>query len=172
MDSENARFKQVRQKLGLTLKDLVLMTGYSASTISGVENGHDRPSRRLRQMLIDRLGVGEHWLATGRGAMFKDSKEVAHAKIITDYSFSPAEEDITNDPEFVGVINKLRMMPPADRKRYLAALHRLLDELVKKDNKSRLKNHSTESSRDKVDASFASLLLAVAQDVLSRKPKH
>lgn len=68
-DSENTRLKASRLKSGLTLKQLAERIGYSVGTLSGVENGHDTPSGRLRNMLVDALGINEQWLRTGKGEM-------------------------------------------------------------------------------------------------------
>ena len=107
------------------------MTGYSPSAISGVENGHDSPSNRLRRLLIQRLDINEEWLRTGKGEMFKPvfwddlKKNTAPASQL----YSPEEQSIMEDSEFVSVVNKLRLMPVADCERYLKAMKRLLDSL-------------------------------------------
>jgi transcriptional regulator with XRE-family HTH domain len=170
MESEGKRFKQARQKLGLTLVDMVNMTGYSMSTISGVENEHDVPSKRLRQLLIERLDLNEEWLKSGRGQIFNESQQTALAKIITDETkiYSPAEQNIRNDKDFVAVINKLRIMPHSERKQHLVAMHRTLDSLVKLDKKSHSKKSEDEKHRDEMNRLFAELLVANAEDHLSK----
>jgi len=57
--SEGDQFKKARKRLGLTLQDLVAKTGYSLSTISRVENGHDAPSKRLRAALNKHLQLSQ-----------------------------------------------------------------------------------------------------------------
>jgi transcriptional regulator with XRE-family HTH domain len=167
MDSEGTRFKQVRKKLGLTLQDMVLMTGYSMSTISGVENGHNQPSRRLRQLLIDKLDINEGWLRTGRGSMFRQSEKVAHAKMVVSQFSSPLEKEISDETQFVRVINKLRVMPAVQRKQWLVAMNRILEDLVKAE-KQRKKHEGVNHEQD-VNTAFARVAIAVAQDVLAKQ---
>jgi transcriptional regulator with XRE-family HTH domain len=67
MESENIRLKDVRFILGLTLKDVASAIGYSIGAISGVENGHDTPSPRLRRSLVEFYRINDEWLRTGKG---------------------------------------------------------------------------------------------------------
>jgi len=76
MVSENERFREARLKVGLTLHELAGKIGYSVGAISGVENSHDQPSKRLRQRLVEALGLDEDWLRSGQGEMFKKRSQV------------------------------------------------------------------------------------------------
>jgi transcriptional regulator with XRE-family HTH domain len=71
MESENSRLKRARELKGLTLQQLAAKIGYSVGTISGIENGHDKPSKRLRVVLLSSLSLNEEWLASGRGKPFE-----------------------------------------------------------------------------------------------------
>jgi transcriptional regulator with XRE-family HTH domain len=136
MDSESQRFKLAREQQRLTLQEVALMTGYSISTISGVENGHDQPSKRLRALLIDRLGLNESWLRTGKGEMDRPvSAQEERDGVVK--PFSPEEEAIFADPEMISVINRLRVMNNQERKRWLRAIQQLLDQLVESDQRKR-----------------------------------
>ena len=141
MESEGQRFKLAREEFHFTLRDVALMTGYSVSTISGVENGHDRPSKRLRQLLTDRLGINEEWLRTGKGQMQRPVTEEEEQKGVWNETnlYSPEEQAIMSDPEMISVINRLRIMTSPDRKRWLKAIHLLLDQLVEHDEHRRAK---------------------------------
>src|SRR6266496_6084185 len=77
MNSESARFKEARVKAGLTLESLASKIGYSLGTISSVENSHDKPSKRLRQSLIEALNINEEWLRTGKGPIFRVSPAIS-----------------------------------------------------------------------------------------------
>jgi transcriptional regulator with XRE-family HTH domain len=79
MDPENRRLKEARIARGYTLDKLAAITGYSIGAISGVENAHDLPSKRLRAKLIEALQVNAEWLRTGKGEMFSPESE-ANAK--------------------------------------------------------------------------------------------
>lgn len=68
--SISRRLKQAREQAGLTLAQLAERTGYAITTLSGVENGHDQPSKRLLPKWIQALAINESWLKTGDGEMF------------------------------------------------------------------------------------------------------
>ena len=68
--SISARLRQAREQAGVTLAQLAERTGYALTTLSGVENGHDQPSKRLLSRWIQALAVNESWLKTGEGEIF------------------------------------------------------------------------------------------------------
>lgn len=73
MDTIVTRLRQAREQAGVTLAELAKRTGYAVPTLSGVENGHDEPSRRLLQKWIEALQLNEIWVRTGQGAVFHRS---------------------------------------------------------------------------------------------------
>jgi transcriptional regulator with XRE-family HTH domain len=64
------RLKAAREQAGVTLTQLAERTGYAITTLSGVENEHDQPSKRLLSRWIEALAISESWLKTGQGEMF------------------------------------------------------------------------------------------------------
>ncbi len=64
------RLRKVREQAGVTLAQLAERTGYAVTTLSGVENGHDQPSKRLLSRWIQALAISESWLKTGEGEPF------------------------------------------------------------------------------------------------------
>ena len=72
--SVQPRLRQAREQAGVTLAQLAERTGYAVTTLSGVENGHDQPSKRLLSRWIQTLAINESWLKTGEGEIF--AKEV------------------------------------------------------------------------------------------------
>lgn len=70
MDTISSRLRQAREQAGVTLAELAERTGYAVTTLSGVENGHDQPSKRLLPKWIQALAINESWLKTGEGEMF------------------------------------------------------------------------------------------------------
>ena len=74
------RLRSVRHGAGLTYKELSKKVGYSVSTLSGVEHGHDQPSLRLLLNLSDVLRIDLVWLTTGNGEMV--SGELAMHRLI------------------------------------------------------------------------------------------
>jgi len=119
MDSENARFKQARDAAGVTLEELAASTGYSIGTISGVENGHDAPSKRLRSELIRQLEINESWLTKGSGEMFAPSRTKSISFVLDDLS----NEDVLKCAEFA---HHLTMTAPKAFLRIAGPLWKLL----------------------------------------------
>jgi transcriptional regulator with XRE-family HTH domain len=70
MGSVSPRLRQAREQAGITLVQLAERTGYAVTTLSGVENGHDQPSKRLLWRWIQALAISESWLKTGEGEIF------------------------------------------------------------------------------------------------------
>jgi transcriptional regulator with XRE-family HTH domain len=68
-DSIGGRLKIARRTAGLTLEQLATKTGYALTTLSSIENGHDKPSTRLLDALIQALEVKREWIVTGKGSM-------------------------------------------------------------------------------------------------------
>jgi len=71
VDSIYQRLKAAREQAGVTLAQLAERTGYALATLSGVENGHDRPSKRLLGRWIDALQLDERWVEKGEGKVFR-----------------------------------------------------------------------------------------------------
>ena len=65
-----SRLKRAREVAGVTLDELAKRTGYALTTLSGVENGHDRPSRRLVEKWIEALQLEKGWVESGTGEVF------------------------------------------------------------------------------------------------------
>ncbi len=140
MESEGARFKKARKSLGFTLQLLSELTDFSVSTISGVENGQDRPSKRLRALLIEKLDINEPWLRTGKGQMFNEENALMFdLKLSLDEKlrYSPIEHEIRNNPDMVAFINHLRYMPSVRRRQWLKVINQILEKLAASDQKVR-----------------------------------
>ena len=75
MESIATRLKRSREISGLTLSDVAERTGYALSTLGGVENGHDKPSKRLLQEWIAALQLNENWVKTGQGEVFREPSQ-------------------------------------------------------------------------------------------------
>jgi transcriptional regulator with XRE-family HTH domain len=68
--SISLRLRQAREGAGVTLAQLAERTGYAVTTLSGVENGHDQPSKRLLSRWTQALAINKSWLETGEGEIF------------------------------------------------------------------------------------------------------
>ena len=66
----NNRIKEIRIKKGISQKALANMIGVSDAAVSKIESGTNNPSDRTVKLIVDKLGVNEHWLRTGEGEPF------------------------------------------------------------------------------------------------------
>ena len=68
-----ARLKEGRDAAGLTLDEAANRIDYSKGSLSNVENGKDRPGRRLFVKLLALYGLNRKWVETGVGPMHTES---------------------------------------------------------------------------------------------------
>jgi transcriptional regulator with XRE-family HTH domain len=73
MEYIHTRLKNAREQAGLTLAQVAERTGYALTTLSGIENGHDQPSKRLLEKYIEALQLNDIWVKTGEGQVFQSS---------------------------------------------------------------------------------------------------
>lgn len=66
---ENARVKELRKSLGLTLEKFGQKIGVGKSAISDIERGRNNVSDQMRRSICREFGVREEWLRTGEGSM-------------------------------------------------------------------------------------------------------
>ncbi len=121
MDSINRRLKEAREAGGLTLDELAKQCGYHVSTINNVENGHDRPSKRLRAKLIEVLELNESWLDSGKGGMFNAERMATSKEIGKRMGVLDAHD-----------ARKARVDPAADDEIWLKPLVEMLEDATKK----------------------------------------
>jgi transcriptional regulator with XRE-family HTH domain len=80
--SVNTRIKEARLALNLTQVELAKTIFVSTGYIPELENGHRVANDRIVHLIALTLGVNEHWLKTGEGAMFNKSPEEKIERII------------------------------------------------------------------------------------------
>lgn len=68
--SENERLRQIRDGLGLTLREFGQRVGISDSAVSQIEKGKIKMSDQTRLFVCKEFRVSEEWLRTGQGDMF------------------------------------------------------------------------------------------------------
>lgn len=64
------RFKEVRKKMNLNLKQVGDALGISESSVSNIERGRNNPSGSTLTLFCEKFGVNRQWLETGEGDMF------------------------------------------------------------------------------------------------------
>lgn len=71
----NERLRELRKKLGLTLKDFGKRLGVSDAAISRIENGERKLTEQMILSVCREFNVNEDWIRFGKGPMHKDSDE-------------------------------------------------------------------------------------------------
>lgn len=85
------RFKQLRDRIGISQTEFGAGIGVSRSVINNIERGVTDPSDVFLNHLCDVYDVNREWLETGEGEMFAPTTEQAEtAKLIESISDSPA----------------------------------------------------------------------------------
>ena len=85
------RFKQLRDRIGISQTEFGAGIGVSRSVINNIERGVTDPSDVFLNHLCDVYDVNREWLETGEGEMFAPTTEQAEtARMIESISDSPA----------------------------------------------------------------------------------
>lgn len=85
------RFKQLRDRIGISQTEFGAGIGVSRSVINNIERGVTDPSDVFLNHLCDVYDVNREWLETGEGEMFAPTTEQAEtARMIEAISDSPA----------------------------------------------------------------------------------
>ena len=85
------RFKQLRDRIGISQTEFGAGIGVSRSVINNIERGVTAPSDVFLNHLCDVYDVNREWLETGEGDMFAPGAEQAEtARMIEAISDSPA----------------------------------------------------------------------------------
>ena len=85
---ENRRLTEVRERLQKNISEFAPIVGIKQGTLSQVEAGEKSErgsvkyvpvSKKVKEVLYDKLGVNKIWFETGHGSMFRDGypKDIA-----------------------------------------------------------------------------------------------
>lgn len=77
MSEFNTRFREVRKKLKLTLREMSGVLGIPLSTVSKYEQGVIKPGVEILSRVCVKYNVNLNWLLTGAGEMFIDKSAVS-----------------------------------------------------------------------------------------------
>ena len=109
--SLGARLRQIREGLGLSLRDVGQDTGISSGHLSLIENGHVRsPSPSVLQRLADRYGADAEDLLMLAGYIRKVPAQVrrSHARIAMATMSDLTPEEIDEVQSFIGYLRQRR----------------------------------------------------------------
>ncbi len=91
MNAMNARIKELRKALGLTLEQFGKRLGVKKTAISNIENDHRGVTEQMFLSIVREFNVNEQWLRTGEGEMFVT---LTRNQVITDFA-----GDLIREPE-------------------------------------------------------------------------
>lgn len=89
MNTENKRFKEVRQFLGKNQEEFGAMLNIEQGTVSDIERGKSNVSKHVKSILFDKLKVSEKWWETGTGKIFTQDSESDKTQNTKPSIFSP-----------------------------------------------------------------------------------
>ncbi len=102
----NARVKELRKTLNLTMDKFGARVGVSKSAISNIENGNRNVTDQMFKFIVSEFNVNEDWLRHGVGKMFIETKE----DYITDLSkrYNLDELDVKIVESYLSLDNESR----------------------------------------------------------------
>lgn len=113
------RIKEVRESLGLTMKEFGSRIGLTASAISLIESGRNGARDQTVYAICREFGVNEVWLRTGAGAMFSQDRKTVIDRVAEEYKLDTRER---------AIVTAYLELDPADR----AAIVRYLESVMSK----------------------------------------
>lgn len=114
MDNIPQRLKSARKSKGYSQEALAQAIGMSRGVITNIEYGKTEPNALVLRALCEELGISEHWLVTGEGAMEDNSDVVRSARLLSEIyrlanELSVPEQDYIL--EMIKLFQKLRHSP-------------------------------------------------------------
>lgn len=110
------RIHAVRAQADLTMAEFAKRIGMTTSSISLFESGKATPSDRTILSICREFSVNEHWLRTGEGEMFEQTRETVLDRLASEYSL---------DKEQVSVIENFLDLSPQERTAFLAYMRKV-----------------------------------------------
>lgn len=116
----NTRIKELRTALHLTLEGFGDRIGVTRAAVSKWENGDRSIADSMVVSICREFGVNEHWLRTGEGEMFEQTRESVLDRLAAEYSL---------DKEQVSVIEAFLDLDAKDREVVLKYFHKVFDRI-------------------------------------------
>lgn len=110
------RIREVREHFGLSMEKFGARIGIGKTSISLLESGKNNPSVQTVALICREFGVNEHWLRTGDGEMFEQTRETVLDRLAAEYSL---------DKEQVSVIENFLDLSPQERTAFLAYMRKV-----------------------------------------------
>lgn len=77
MSEFNTRFREIRKKLKLTLREMAQVLAIPLSTVSKYEQGVIKPGVEILSRVCIKYKVNINWLLTGAGEMFLENEDIS-----------------------------------------------------------------------------------------------
>lgn len=110
------RIREVREHFGLSMEKFGARIGIGKTSISLLESGKNNPSVQTVALICREFGVSEHWLRTGEGEMFEQTRETVLDRLAAEYSL---------DKEQVSVIENFLDLSPQERTLFLTQMRKV-----------------------------------------------
>lgn len=110
------RIKVLRKEKNLSMEDLGAVIGMGKSAVSRIENGVNGTTDQTIRSICREFGVNEHWLRTGEGEMFEQTRETVLDRLAAEYSL---------DKEQVSVIENFLDLSPQERTLFLTQMRKV-----------------------------------------------
>ena len=112
----NTRIKFLRKNSGLTQEKFAERIGLKQNSIALIESGKRNISDQAILSICREFGVNEHWLRTGEGEMFEQTRETVLDRLAAEYSL---------DKEQVSVIENFLDLSPQERTLFLTQMRKV-----------------------------------------------
>lgn len=98
------------------MEDFGAVIGMGKSAVSRIENGVNGTTDQTIRSICREFGVNEHWLRTGEGEMFEQTRETVLDRLAAEYSL---------DKEQVSVIENFLDLSPQERTLFLTQMRKV-----------------------------------------------
>lgn len=112
----NERIKELRIALRLTQEDFGKAIGVQRAAVNKWEKGINGVADSMILSICREFGVNEHWLRTGEGEMFEQTRETVLDRLAAEYSL---------DKEQVSVIENFLDLSPQERTLFLTQMRKV-----------------------------------------------
>lgn len=79
------RIRELRRHLNMTMEEFGARIGLTKSAVSFIESGRNGARDQTVFAICREFGVNEHWLRTGEGEMFEQTRETVLDKLCAEY---------------------------------------------------------------------------------------
>lgn len=110
------RIRELRKHLNMTMDEFGARIGLSKAAISLIEGGRNGARDQTVFAICREFGVNEHWLRTGDGEMFEQTRETVLDRLAAEYSL---------DKEQVSVIENFLDLSPQERTLFLTQMRKV-----------------------------------------------